>query len=155
LNNWKLIVELQGLFWTEKTNRTLIRGWTCVVSRLRTKGVCSSHKPCHPGARGSPYTCPTPSLITSRITQRRLWPTRAYIRVNLLHRQGKFSLPQHFLHTLSQFHYWLERWSANVPVDTFRSTTKTHYRRAKSRNRHTRTFSATVVIQPLSPDRLR
>jgi hypothetical protein len=41
---------------------------------------------------GSPYTCPLPSLITRCITRRRLWPTRAYTRVNLFHPQGTFSL---------------------------------------------------------------
>jgi len=49
----------------------------------------SLRAPLHTGAcprQGWPYTCPISSLITRRITRRRLWST--YIRVNLLHPQG-------------------------------------------------------------------
>jgi len=55
-----------------------------------------------------------------RITWRRLSSTHAYIRVNLLHHQGMIHFPRHFLHTLSQFHYWLERFSANVSTGACR-----------------------------------
>jgi len=104
-------------------------------------------------AQGSPYTCPAPSLIIRRITLRRLWPARAYIRVNLLHPQGTHHFSQHFLNTLSQFHYWLDCRSANVPAGTFRSTAKTHCCRAGSNYHYTRAFSATVSTQPFSPNR--
>jgi len=104
-------------------------------------------------AQESQYMCPAPSLITRRITRRRLWPTHSYIRVNLLHPQGTHHFSQHFLHTLSQFHYWLERRSANVPVGTFLSTTKTHRRRAGSSYRYIGVFFAIVVTQPFSPER--
>jgi len=98
--------------------------------------------------QGSPYMCPAPSLIICRITRRWLWPTRAYIRVNLLHPQGTHHFSQHFLHTLSQFNYWLERPSANVSVDTFCYTAKTHHHRAGNRYHHTGVFSTAVVTQP-------
>ena len=75
---------------------------------------CATQK--HALARGSPYTCPLPPLITRHITRRRLCPTHAYIRVDLLHPQGMINFSQEFLHTLSQVHYWLERQSANVPA---------------------------------------
>ena len=60
---------------------------------------------------------------------------------------------QHFLHTLSQFHYSLECQSANMFADTFRSTMKTQRRRTGSCCRHTGALSATVVTQPFSQDR--
>jgi len=98
--------------------------------------------------------CNAPSLITRRITWIRLWPTRAYIRVNYLpHPQDTHHFSQHFLHTLSQFHYWLKRRSANVPADTFRPTVKTHYRCVGSSYRHTGAFYAAVATQPYSPDK--
>jgi len=110
---------------------------------------CTTHK--HALAGGSPYTCPPLSLITRRITRRRLWSTRAYIWVNLLHPQGMIHFSQHFLHALSQFHYWLERRSANVLAGTFRSTTKTYRRRAGSRYHHTGAFFVAVATHPFLP----
>jgi len=93
-----------------------------------------------------------PLLIACRITQRQLWPTRACIRVNLLHPQGAPHFSQHFLRTLSQLHYWLERWSANVPAGTLRSTAKTHRRCTGSRYRFTGAFSATIATHSFSSD---
>ena len=93
---------------------------------------------------GSPYMCPLPPLITHCITWRRLCPTRAYIRVNLLHPQGAIHFSYHFLQSLPLFHYWLERRSANLPVGTFRS---------RNCHRHTGVLSTTVVTHPFSPDR--
>jgi len=146
------------LFWTgHKTNRTATHGRTCTALRLhipRSTPVCVHRTTQELAlAQGSPYTCPAPVLMTRHITRRRLWPTRVNIRVNLLHPQGTHHFSQHFLHTLSLFHYWLERRSANMPADTFRSTAKTHRLCARSSYRHTRAFSATVAIQPFSPDR--
>jgi hypothetical protein len=79
---------------------------------------------------------------------------RSYIKVNLLHPQGINHFSQHFLHTLSQFHYRLEYQSANVSARTFSSTTKTHRRCAGSRYCRTRAFSVAVATQPFSRDRL-
>jgi len=146
------------MFWTgQKTNRTLTCGRTCTALRLCTQRStpASVHLVTQERAlmQGSPYTCPASPLITCRITRRRLWPTRAYIRVNLLHPQGTHHFSQHFLHTFSQFHFWLERQSANVPADTFRPTAKTHRRFAGSSYRHTGAFSVVVATQPFSPDK--
>jgi len=106
----------------------------------------------HLNTRGSPYTCPPASLITRHITRRWLWPTRIYVRVNLLHPQGTIHFSPTLLHTLSQFHYKFERRSGNVPADTFRPTAKTHRHRAGSRYRHTGAFSAAITTQPFSLD---
>ena len=133
-------IYLWLLFWTgQKTNRTLTRGIWHPALRLRTQRstpVClhpATQE--HASLQGSRYTWSLTTLITCRVSQRRLCSRRAYIRVNLLHPQDTHHFSQHFLHFLSQFHYWLERWSANVPAGTFRSTAKTH--RHRTQNRYT------------------
>ena len=146
------------LFWTgHKTNRTLTRRQKYIALRFRTQRGSPACVHCatqeHAYAQGSTYMFPLPLLITRRITWRRLLLKRTYIRVNLLHPQGTHHFPQHFLHTLLQFHYWLERWSANVHADTLRSTVKTHRHRVGSSYRHNGTFSAIVATQTFSPDR--
>jgi len=93
---------------------------------------------------------PIPTLIISRISRRRFWSKRAYIRVNLFHPEGTHHFLQHFLNTLFQFHYWLECWSANVPAGTIHSTAKTHRCRVGSHCHHNREFSATVATQSFS-----
>jgi len=70
----------------------------------------------------------------------------AYINVILLHSQGTIHFLQHFLHTLSQFHYWLERRSANMPADNFRSTTKTQRCRTENRYRHNEALFASLPL---------
>jgi len=151
--------QLRGqLFWTgQKNNQTLTRGIRYTAIRFRTGGstlvgMCRTTLNNGP-ARGSPYTCPSPSLISRRIILRQLWTSHAYTRVNLVHPQGTHHFSEHFLHTLSQFHYWLERQSANVPANTFRPTAKTHRLHVGSRYRHTGAFSVTVATQPFLPDR--
>jgi len=57
------------------------------------------------------------------------------------------------LHILSEFHWWLERWSANVSADIFRSTSKTHQHRTEGRYQFTGAFFATVATQPFTPNR--
>ena len=83
------------------------------------------------------------TLITRYKTRRRLSLTHTYKRVTLLHPQGMIHFSQHFLHTISQFHYWLKRWSANISACTFHSTTKTCHHRTK-------TCSTTVASHPSS-----
>jgi len=135
----------------------MTRGRTCTALRLniqRSTPVRVHHATQELALlQGSPYTCPAPPLVTRRITRWQLWPTRAYIRVNLFHPHCTHHFSQHFVHTLSQFHYWLERQSANVPSGTFCSTVKTHRRRTGSSYHHTRAFSAIVATQPFSSDR--
>ena len=90
------------------------RGLTYTTLRLRTQRCTPAYvhhaSQQNASSQGSPYTCPSPLLITHRITHRRLWPTHAYIKVNLLHHQGTHHFSQHLLHTLFEFHYRLERW---------------------------------------------
>jgi len=99
-----------------------------------------------PHARITPHMSSNHSLITRHKICRWLFSTRAYIRVTLFHPQGMIHFSQHFIHTLSQFHYWFERWSANVHAGNFHSTAKTHCH-------HTRTLPVTLASHPSSPDR--
>jgi len=73
------------LFWTgQKTNRTLTRGRTCTSSRLHNQRRTPACMHCVAQERalmqGSPYTCYASSLITRRITRRRLWLMRTYTK---------------------------------------------------------------------------
>jgi len=86
LENWKDLVCVQ--LWSEDQPHTTC-GRTCTALRLcvQRNMPARMHRATQDLAlaQGSPNTCPAPSLITHYITQRWLWPTRAYIRVNLLH----------------------------------------------------------------------
>jgi hypothetical protein len=95
-----------------KRNKTVLdhsHDYTCTIIR-RLKASHPKEHANMPGPRvalkhtsllGSRYTCPSLLLIIRRITWRRLCHERAYIRVNLLHRQGTQHFSQHFLHFLS------------------------------------------------------
>jgi len=103
----------------------------------------------HTSLSGSRYTCPLPLLIIRHITWRWLCPERAYIRVNLLRPQDT----QHFLQLSSDFSlflYWLDRRSANVSADTFRSTAEDASPSHQKQLPIIRTFYTTVTTQPFS-----
>jgi len=107
------------LFWTgQKTNQILTCDITYTALRLRSweNTPARVHRTLEEHALGEDHpTCVLlPSLVRCRIARTQLCPTHVYIKVNLLHTQCMTHFSQHFLHTLSQFHYWLEHRSANV-----------------------------------------
>jgi len=115
------------MFWIgQNTNPTLIHSLNlhCMKAPCLKEHANFSaphHIQARPRVRITPHMSSNCSLITRHKTRRQLSSTCTYMRVTLLHPQDMINFSLQFLHTLSQFHYWLERWSDNMPAGTFRS----------------------------------